>query len=185
MKYRVDAYYSLERIITAANAITNRYGRLHKAFLIVPLVGVFLLGGLPGYAAQPAHHHHAGDAVLELNHGKKWQTDAPLRAAMGALHKAFAADLAAIHENRLSKEGYAALAALVNQEVARMVAQCQLPPDADAQLHLIIAELTAGAEQMSSSAPLDALRAGAVRVVKALGSYGHYFEDAGFVPLAH
>lgn len=41
----------------------------------------------------------------------------------------------AIHSNQLADEKYAALATKVTNEVAYMVENCNLEPEADAQLH--------------------------------------------------
>jgi hypothetical protein len=60
------------------------------------------------------------------------------------------------------------------------VQNCKLEPEADAQLHIVIAELLAGAEAMQGKEPGVARRAGAKRVVKALNAYGEHFEHAGW-----
>ncbi len=68
-------------------------------------------------------------------------------------------------------------------QVAYMVENCKLSAEADAQLHLIIAQLLAGADAMSG-APAGQ-RDGAVTVVGALGDYATYFADDSFKPLEH
>jgi hypothetical protein len=71
----------------------------------------------------------------------------------------------------------------VETQVATIVAQCKLDPAADANLHLIIAELVAGADAMqgkSATAPA----AGATQVLRALNQYGTYFNHPGWNPLA-
>ncbi len=106
--------------------------------------------GRPGTAANVHKHEHGpAPATLQLNAGKKWETDGALRQAMGNIRQAMAASLHDIHENRLSKKGYAALAKKVESEVGNIVANCKLEPKADAQLHLIVAELLEGADQMA------------------------------------
>ena len=135
------------------------------------------------------HHHHAhshGEAAptqLQLNAGKRWATDAALRQAMGTINDGMHEALPAIHENRLPTERYSELAELVRHQVAYMVENCQLSAAADAQLHLIIAQLLAGADAMSDTA--SGQRDGAVRVVGALGNYASHFADDNLKPLQH
>lgn len=141
-------------------------------------------------AATPApdshgHHHHGGPGQLQLDNGKKWQTDAPLRQSMANIRQAVDASLHAIHEGKLSNAGYDKLARSVENEVASIVRNCQLSPEADAQLHLIVADLLEGAEQMSGK-PRKAKRIdGAVKVIAALEKYAGYFADPNFKPIAH
>lgn len=62
--------------------------------------------------------------------------------------------------------------------------RCELPPDADAQLHMIIAQLMMGSEKMAGNSA-EAPRAGAVQVIGALDAYAAYFDDPDFIPVAH
>jgi len=143
----------------------------------------------PSIAAtdDAAHHHEHGAAAptLQLNAGKKWETDGALRQAMGNIHQTMAASLHEIHENRLPAKGYDMLAQKVQREVGSIIANCKLEPKADAQLHLIVAELLEGAEQMGGKMTKMKRQTGAVKVIGALEKYGTYFDDAGFKPIAH
>ena len=135
----------------------------------------------PALAAADAHDHGtAGSAALELNQGKKWQTDEPLRQGMTNMRGALAADLKTIHANKATPQQYEALAAKLNGEVAYVVQNCKLDPKADAELHKVIAEVMGGAEAMEGKDPKVNRRAGAVRVVKALNAYGKYFDHPGW-----
>ena len=51
------------------------------------------------------HKNEQGTAAktLQLNAGKKWETDAALRQAMSNIRQAMAGELHEIHENRLSE----------------------------------------------------------------------------------
>ena len=127
--------------------------------------------GAPAFAAGDArtHGHEAGEAKLLLNQGKKWQTDAPLRQGMENIRAALGGGMK-----------YAALAKKVNAEVAGIVQNCKLEPEADAQLHLVIAELMAGAEAMEGKVKGETRRAGAEKVANALNAYGEHFDHAGW-----
>lgn len=129
------------------------------------------------------HGHGEGAPALQLDAGKRWATDAPLRQAMGTINNDMRQALPAIHEDRLPAARYGELAETVRGQVAYMVENCKLSAEADAQLHLIIAQLLAGADAMSG-APAGQ-RDGAVTVVGALGDYATYFADDSFKPLEH
>ncbi|MBA3031543.1 MAG: hypothetical protein KKF85_00385 [Gammaproteobacteria bacterium] len=144
-----------------------------------------------GYAA-PAHKHDGHEAhgnaageTMQLNAGKKWGTDESLRKSMSSIRQAVAASLHEIHENRLKPAGYLALARKVEGEVGNIVANCKLEPKADAQLHLVVADLLSGAEQMAGKIKKAKRQDGAVKVIGALEKYAAYFDDPQFKPIAH
>lgn len=147
-----------------------------KTKLSVFLVALVLAAASNIQAAETHHHHHAAEpAKLQLNAGKKWATDAPLRQAMNDINQAMAKALPAIHKNQFGNEDYQALAATINARVGDAVAQCKLEPKADAMLHLVIADLMAGAEIMEGKSA-QTRHDGAVKVLEALKSYGKYFQ---------
>lgn len=144
----------------------------------------------PLSAAEKASHRHDHDhgtapAKLELNNGKKWETDAPLRKGMESIRGSMDAALHDIHENKLSAAKYGELAKKVNGEVNGIVASCKLDPKADAQLHLVIADILEGVEAMEGKAKKVKRQAGAVKVIGALEKYGAYFDHPGWQPLKH
>ncbi len=143
----------------------------------------FLALALPlaGQAAGHEHHEHHdhGAPTLQLNAGKKWASDAPLRQAMGHINQAMADALPRIHTDQFKDADYQALAKTVNDQVAYAVANCKLAPRADAMLHGVIAELLAGAAGMEGKEG-EARHDGAVTVLKALDAYGRYFQHPGW-----
>jgi hypothetical protein len=140
------------------------------------------------FAAEAGAHHHehaAAAAALTLDAGKKWATDAPLRRAMTNVRNAMAQSLHAIHEDKLAAAGYRKLARKINGEVAYMVSHCKLEPQADAQLHLVIADLLAAAAAMEGKTKEMKRRDGAIKVIGALDNYGKYFDDPDWKPIEH
>ncbi len=153
-------------------------GSLIRAVLAAGLAAAF---SLPAVAAEAAHEHATAEgARLELNQGRKWQTDEPLRKGMNNMRAAIAADLEAIRANQASDAQYEALANKLTGEVAYVVANCKLDPRADAELHKVIAEVLAGAEAMQGKDPGVARSEGAARVAKALNTYGEFFDHPGW-----
>ncbi len=154
-----------------------------------------MLASLPPLAAAPnlalAQHdqrqdgmHGSGGAVaqLQLKDGQKWQTDATLRSGMANIRAAFDADHPAIHAGKQTDVQYAALATRIDQQVNSIVASCQLPADADANLHFVVADLLQGASLMRGEDTARSRHDGAALVHGALESYGRYFDDPAWKP---
>ena len=132
-------------------------------------------------AADPYHHgHDAPAAKLQLDHGKKWKTDEPLRRGMVAIRETVHGAPAPLHKGTAKPEAYAEVGNRVEAEVGRIVKECKLPPEADAQLHLVIADVIAGADAMKGAKDAKAGRAGLVRVDGALKAYGNHFDHPGW-----
>lgn len=134
-------------------------------------------------AGAEAHHHDghgsAAPQQLQLDAGKKWATDAHLRQALDGINQAMASALPLIHGNRFGDDAYRALAKTVSEKVAYTVEHCKLEPKADAMLHLVIADLMAGAKMMEGKTA-SPRHDGAVRVREALRAYGQYFQHPGW-----
>ena len=140
--------------------------------------------------AQHEHAEHemhgAGGAVaqLQLKDGRKWQTDASLRSGMADIRAAFDADHATIHSGLLTDAQFDALATRIDQQVKAIVANCHLPADADANLHLIVADLLQGAGLLRGEDPARSRHDGAALIHGALNAYGQYFDDPTWKPVA-
>jgi len=136
--------------------------------------------------AQQEHPHQHGQATaavgqLQLDAGKKWQTDATLRSGMAAIRGAFDADHPAIHAGQETDAQYAALADRIQAQVNSIVANCHLPAEADANLHYVIADLSQGVLLMQGQDPARSRHDGAALVHGALIAYGKYFDDPDWV----
>lgn len=155
--------------------------KTRKQLLAMAALIACLGAGAQAAWAQDHHSHHGQESVqLTLNNGKKWATDDNLRQAMGRIQDALAAELPAIHSGKASVKQYHALAKTVKDQIEFMVQNCKLDKDTDAMLHLVIAELSGGADAMSDQKSKKAKRHGAEKIVHALESYGAYFEHPGW-----
>ena len=142
-----------------------------------------LLALAPALAADPhAHGHGAGTAKLQLDHGKKWATDDALRRGMEAIRDAVQRAPGPLHKATAKPEAYAELGRQIEVQVGRIVQECKLPAEADAQLHIVIAELVAGADAMKGAKDAKSGRAGLVKVDGALKSYAKYFDHPNWTP---
>lgn len=135
-------------------------------------------------AADTAHSHEASaPGKLALNAGRKWETDAPLRAGMGRIRNLADATVARVHAGRMDASQYAVVAGQVEQQIAGIVANCKLEPKADAMLHLVIADLGAATDALKAKAPGAKPEQGAVLLAKAVNDYGRFFQHPGFTPV--
>ncbi len=155
------------------------------ARLIAAIALALGTAALPVHAAAPPGHEHdhaaaAASASLQLDHGKKWVTDAPLRESMAGLRDAVRGAPAPLHKGTASPAEYAAFGQRVESAVGRIVRECKLPPAADAQLHLVVADLIAGADAMKAARDGKAGRAGLVRVNGAVEAYAKHFDHPGW-----
>jgi len=157
-----------------------------KTIAAVSIALAFGTGGLAA-AEHGAHRHEHASAPAgpALNEGQKWATDEALRKGMDNIRQAMEAALHPIHEGKLSNAGYATLAGKLNKELGGIVANCKLDAKADAQLHLVIAELGEGIEAMEGKARKVKRQAGALQVIGALEQYGSHFEHPGWQAIAH
>jgi hypothetical protein len=135
--------------------------------------------------AQTATHDHSAAAPhqLALNQGRKWATDGPLRAGMGRIRSLVEPQLAAAHAGNLTPGQYRALATQVETEVGGIVANCKLEPQADAMLHLVIADIGAGTDTMAGKVAQARPALGLVKVAQAVNQYGSHFDHPGFKPI--
>ncbi len=117
---------------------------------------------------------------LQLDAGKPWKIDVPLRQAMDNINGAMKQAFPRIHGNMFTQADYRKLGEVVDKEIAYAVANCKLEPRADAMLHLVIAELSAGAEAMRGKGK-PSRHDGAVKVIEALHAYGRHFQHPGWV----
>lgn len=131
-----------------------------------------LMTVLSAVGCDHSHADHAGSSAqsgLSLNHGVKWPTDASLRQAMSEVKKL----VNAIPEGSASDAKQAAqVAAGVRAHVAFMVNNCKLEPEADAVLHILIADLMKGADEIEGS---ESKAQGLNRLRAALIAYPQYF----------
>ena len=149
--------------------------------------GLLLSGSL--YAATEHdhdHHHHDHQSAehdsLQLNAGKRWDTDAPLRQGMQSIRDAVAHRLDDIHHDRASVAQYRELSKSIQEQLDYMFNNCKLPEDADAQLHILLANII-NANQIIAQG--DNPRDGVISVVQALDLYPQYFNHSGWAPLPH
>lgn len=128
------------------------------------------------HAASNAHDDHGGTA-LSLNNGQQWETDAALRHGMLEIRTAVAMLTPAFEAGQLTQTQAHQLSEAVHGSVNTMIEQCKLAPEADANLHTILAQLLKGSAALEA-APLSV--DGLPALHRALETYGHYFNHVGW-----
>jgi hypothetical protein len=135
-------------------------------------------GAHTAWAQESGHDHsahHAAEAQhLKLNNGKKWETDANLRLGMERIRDALAAG------SKMSARQYMELAQNVNDQISFMAQNCRLDKQTDAMLHLVLADLVAGADAISASGDEHSMHHGAEKISNALKDYETYFNHPGW-----
>lgn len=145
------------------------------------------LGATPADPTDHATHAHHHDAAADTQlqgrpGGGRWATDAPLRTGMARVHSALVQALAADKGGGFDGASAQALAAEVRAAVAYMVANCQLEPAADADLHVLIGQMLAAVEK-AEQAPADP--EGLPALHAAVERYGEHFDHPGLHDEAH
>jgi len=143
-----------------------------SALLTLPIAFI-----TPVTVAETSHNHdHASHETMELNQGQKWETDAPLRQGMSALHQAVSTGLADAHANTLRADGYRKVAKELMTQFTYIVENCNLAPEADAQLHILLANILQGVEVIEGKVTSERPEVGLVKIAQALNNYGSYFD---------
>lgn len=92
---------------------------------------------------------------------------------------------AAVLADRIDKRQYRRFAKSINGIIAHLVANCHLPPEADAGLYIVLAEMMDGVAAMEGQQEIGTEREGALMIFGAMDRYAQHFDDPGFAPIVH
>ncbi len=150
---------------------------------LIPLILAGSLAAFPaaGWAQDSHSHGTTAEMTLTLNQGAKWETDEALRTGMSAIREAIAPVIEDVHADRLDAGQYAALADGAEAQVNYIVENCKLPEAPDEQLHLVLAHMLEGIEQLRAP---GSGQQGAT-AVEALNAYGEHFDHPDWKGFAH
>lgn len=146
-----------------------------KRALTTCALPLLLLAAVTALPAQAQHsHEHPAPAAAQATPAQRWATDAPLRTGMAKIRTAVDA-LQHYERGHMGPEQAVELATQIQQQIAYLVANCKLEPQADAALHVIIAELGASAQALKDD-PSDLSVIPPMR--QALQHYPRQFDDS-------
>lgn len=138
------------------------------------LVSLSLASGMA--VAQEHGHAHPAAAAAHAP-AQRYATDATLRAQMQGIRSAVAG-LEHYEHGHMGPEQALLLAGQVEDAVRIIIANCKLPPDADAALHAIIVPLVQNAAALKQD-PKNLAAIAPMR--EALAVYARQFDDPGAV----
>lgn len=148
----------------------------NKLLPVVLLAAMFATGGTTVLAHDHEHsHEETAPQQLTLKNGHKWATDDSLRQAMSRIRAEMNASHDTIHEGKMTMQQYRELSGRVNAQISFLVQNCKLDKEADAMLHLVLADIIAGADAMAGQDP-DKAHLGVEKIFHALENYGSYFD---------
>lgn len=164
-----------------------RFGGLLACVLsLSAAAGNVLAQAVDDHASHASHagaqaHEHGASAALSLDGDARWETDDALRRGMTEIRVASSMLAPAWAARQLTTAQSQQLADAIKGSVATMIAQCQLAPEADANLHVLLGQLLAAASTLES-APFSPQ--GLPAIESALEDYGHYFNHPGWLDSA-
>ncbi len=125
-----------------------------------------------------SHHGHAeGKSLpLTLNDGKKWATDKHLRSAMERIHDDLKKWKGKSDAGKMTLGEYNDFAAGLDKEIKYIFSNCKLSPAADAQLHIVLAQMLGAKEQLQGGKKVPA-KQGFDKVLSAYKGYKTFFES--------
>ena len=137
---------------------------------------------VPALVSLSHAEHGAQAGQLQLDQGRKWVTDEALRRHMNTLRDALAERRQGIVERSLSAREYADLGGRIEQAVIAILSDCRLAPEADRNLHLIVAELVQASDTLQGRTEVSFAH-GASKALRAVQLYATYFEHPGWRPV--
>lgn len=151
--------------------------KIPSRFLVAALLAIPLstMAGTAIAAEAVPSHDSEVHGTMELNQGKKWETDAALRQGMGTLHQIVSTGLDSAHANALGADDYKKMSGEVMAQFTYIVQNCHLEPAADAQLHILLGNIAQGVEIIEGKVSGEQPEKGLVKMAQALNSYGEYF----------
>ncbi len=135
------------------------------------------------YGGTQGNYGTTASPQLQLDTGKKWSTDAPLRQSMDGIRAATAQLLPAVHANTVTTAQYDAYGDDVLTMVAYVIVNSNLSPPVSAQLHLVLRDIMGGISAVQGEHGELARPAGVSQIAEASNAYGQYFEHAGWQPI--
>ena len=130
-------------------------------------------------AEDSHHHHHHGSekkTKLTLNKGQKWPTDKVLRHHMEAIHTKIKALIPKIKSNKAKNKDYKTFANSIERNINSIFKNCKLEPEVDAQLHIVLAEIIEGKEELKKDLSLEEKHDSLHKIINAYKKYIKYFD---------
>src|SRR3546814_18275377 len=99
-----------------------------------------------------------------------------LRQGMGALHQIVSRGMDTAHTNALKPDDYKKMSGEIMTQFTYIVENCKLEPEADAQLHILLGNISQGVDVIEGKVSGEQPEDGLIKMAQALNSYGSYFD---------
>ena len=149
--------------------------------LAIILAGTLGHAGTSLAATSHDHGHGEGAPALQLDAGKRWATDAPLRAGMRNLREA-TETLNHYEMGHLDDTQRDNAVEKIDAAIKDMFANCKLKPEADAALHGLLEKFIVGANAARAG---KFSKAELAPMQEALALYPQMFDDHDWSEAAH
>lgn len=125
------------------------------------------------------HHEHGKTGiVLTLNNGKKWSTDKPLRENMSKIHDHIKSKLGRINKKKMRDDEFKGLGKKIKGNIDAIFANCKLTPKADAQLHIILAEMLSENSKLTGKFSTEEKTVAVMEILKNYKAYLKHFDHS-------
>lgn len=154
--------------------------RILLAGLLALVMTTSSTGAIAGSPPSGHETHHLPPSGLMLNGEARWSTDTALRSGMNGIREAVVSTLHGAGEQPMTAQQATTLASTIQSQINYMIANCKLPPQADAVLHVLLGQLLEGAAALKQN-PADA--AAVHTIIEALKNYPVYFDHPDWKPV--
>jgi len=146
------------------------------------MITILLSFSISLLAEEHSHHDNLQKSELQLNHGKKWSTDLPLRQGMESINRIAKENSSEIHTGKFSNESYNKMGLAMKEQTDLIFKNCKLSPAADKELHKILIVILNSEKEFMDSAKTTNKQEAFDSLLKSLDLYDNYFQHSGWIP---
>jgi hypothetical protein len=132
--------------------------------------------GTVALAEEHSAHSTSSNQEAQLNQGKKWETDKPLRKGMEKISLLAKKNISAIHNEKLTPKAYVELGNEIKAQTDLIFKNCKLPPTADQELHKILFPILNSVTTFTGKGTNKEKHEAFVALLNSLAQYGSHFE---------
>lgn len=132
--------------------------------------------GTAALAEEHSTHSTSSNQEAQLNQGKRWETDKPLRESMEKISLLAKKNMSAIHNEKQTQDAYAEMGNAIKKQTDLIFKNCKLPPAADQELHKILIPILNSVTIFTGKGTSREKHEAFVVLLNSLAQYGSHFE---------